>query len=274
VAAAIALGVAVPLAASHATSSLRNAKADEEPVAVRHAEGVVHGFLVLRTLGGTAIADGDLIQTATGDRVTAQLVFHFKDGSVNDETAVFTQGKQFHLVSDHLVQKGPSFPQPLDLSIDTASGAVAVTYADDHGRQKSESEHMDLPPDLANGLILTLLKNVRPDAPPESLAMVAATPKPRLVKLKISTAGREPFSTGRVGRSATHYILKVDIGGISGVLAPLLGKQPPDSHVWILEGQAPAFVKSEQPLYVGGPVWRIELTSPVWPRSPGGPKTP
>src|SRR5512143_2495701 len=59
-----------------------------EPIAVRHAEGVVHGFLVLRTLDGNAIADGDLIQIARGDRVTSQLLFHFKDGSVHDETAV------------------------------------------------------------------------------------------------------------------------------------------------------------------------------------------
>lgn len=31
-------------------------------------------------------------------------------------------------------------------------------------------------------------------------------------------------------------------------LAPLLGKQPPDFHVWV-GGEVPAFVKSEQPLY-------------------------
>ena len=50
-------------------------------------------------------------------------------------------------------------------------------------------------------------------------------------------------------RTATHYTVKVDIGGLSGVLAPLLGKQPPDSHVWILGGDAPVFVRSEQPLF-------------------------
>jgi hypothetical protein len=37
--------------------------------------------------------------------------------------------------------------------------------------------------------------------------------------------------------------------------------------VWVLGGDAPTFVKSEQTLYLGGPVWRIELVSPVWPRS-------
>ena len=237
-----------------------------ETVAVRHAEGLVHGFLILRTLDGTALADGDLIQTSRGDRVTSRLVFHFKDGSIHDETAVYSQGQRFRLITDHLVQKGPTFPQPLDMSIDGSSGRVTVRYVDD-GKHKVETENIDVPPDLANGVILTLLKNVQPGAPPKTISFIAATPKPRLVKLAISVAGNEPFSTGGAARKATHYVLTVEIGGISGLLAPLLGKQPPDSHVWILGGEAPAFVKSEQPLYLGGPLWRIELVSPVWPRT-------
>ena len=243
-----------------------------EPVAVRYTEGVVHGFLVLRTLDGTAIADGDLIQAARGDRVTSRLVFHFKDGSVNEETAVFTQREHFRLLSDHLVQKGPAFPLPLDMSIDCASGQVTVRYANDHGEQKVEAVRLDLPADLANGMILTLLKNVGAGAPPSTVSMLAATPKPRLVKLAIATAAEEPFSTGSTARKASHYVVKVEIGGIAGLLAPLLGKQPPDSHVWILGGEAPAFVKSEAPLYLGGPLWRIELVSPVWPRAPAAKK--
>jgi hypothetical protein len=237
-----------------------------EPVAVRYAEGLVHGFLVLRTLDGTTVADGDLIQTARGNQVTSRLVFRFKDGSIRDETSVYSQRERFRLLSHRLVQKGPTFPQQLDMSIDSASGRVTVRYTDD-GEQKVAEEHMKLPPDLANGMILTLLKNVRPEAPPAPVAMVVATPKPRLVKLAFAVAGEEPFSTGGSVRKATHYIVKVEIGGVAGLLAPLLGKQPPDSHVWILGGEAPAFVKSEGPLHMGGPLWRIELVSPVWPRT-------
>ena len=40
--------------------------ADSEPVAVRFAEGLVHGFLKLSTTDGTPLADGDLLQTAQG----------------------------------------------------------------------------------------------------------------------------------------------------------------------------------------------------------------
>jgi hypothetical protein len=237
-----------------------------QTVAVRHTEGLVHGFLILRALDGTPLADGDLIQTSRGDRVTSRLVFHFKDGSINDETAIYSQRQRFRLITDHLVQRGPAFPQPLDMSIDGSSGRVTVRYADE-GKEKVETERLDIPPDLANGLILTLLKNVKSDAPPKTVSLVVATPKPRLVKLAITVAGDEPFSTGSVARTATHYVLKVEIGGISGLLAPLLGKQPPDSHVWILGGEAPAFVKAEQLMYLGGPLWRIELVSPVWPRT-------
>lgn len=37
-----------------------------EPVAVRHMEGTVHGFLVLRTMEGKTLAAGDLTQVARG----------------------------------------------------------------------------------------------------------------------------------------------------------------------------------------------------------------
>jgi hypothetical protein len=241
------------------------------PVTVRHTEGMVHGFLVLRTLDGKALADGDLIQTARGNRVTTRLVFHFKDGSIHDETTVYSQRRLFRLVSDRLVQSGPTFPQPLEMSIDGATGQVTVHYTTVHGEQKVETEHINAPPDLANGMILTLLKNVRPDTP-NTVSLIAATPKPRLVKLAITAAGQERFSLGGSDRTATHYVVKVEIGGVSGLLAPLLGKQPPDSHVWILGGEAPAFVKAEQPLYLGGPLWQIELVSPVWPRMPAASK--
>jgi hypothetical protein len=236
-----------------------------EQVMVRHVEGLVHGFLVLRTLEGNTLADGDLIQFAQGDRVTNHLVFRFKDGSVHDETAVFSQRRSFRLLSDHLVQKGPSFQHPMDVSIDASKGLVTVRYTDD-GKEKIRTDRLKLPLDLANGLVLTLLKNLRPDAPETKVSMVAATPKPLLVKLAITARGEEPFSIAGSSRKATRYVVKVEIGGIAGLLAPLLGKQVPDTHVWILEGDAPAFVKSEGPLYMGGPIWRIELTSPVWPR--------
>ena len=85
-----------------------------ETVPVRYAEGLVHGFLVLHSSDGQTLAEGDLLQTVHGDRVTSRLVFHFKDGSVHDDTVVYAQRHYFRLLSEHLIQKGPSFEQAIE----------------------------------------------------------------------------------------------------------------------------------------------------------------
>jgi hypothetical protein len=254
----------LPAALLMAFAMLLQARSPENPVQVRHQEGLVHGFLVLRTLEGNTLADGDLTQLAHGDRVTTHFLFHFKDGSVHDETTVYSQRRNFLLLTYHLVQKGPAFEHPMEVLIDTAKREATVHYNED-GKEKVTTEHLDLPPTTANGMVPTLLKNISPDAAEMKMAMVAATPKPLLVKLAIAPEGEEPLSIGSSSRKATKYVVKVEIGGLKGLIAPLLGKQPPDTHVWILGGDAPAFVKSEGPLYLGGPIWRIELVSPVWP---------
>jgi len=234
-----------------------------DPVAVRQTEGLVHGFLTLSTLDGKRLADGELLQTGEGEEVTSRLVFHFRDGSLSDETTVYSQREHFRMLRNHLIRKGPAFPMPLEAWIDGTTGAVKVSYVDD-GKTKTEEETMELPADLANGLILTMLKNVVPTAPETVLSFVALTPKPRLVHLEVTPTGEQPFQVGETQRKAMRYRVKVRIGGITGVMAKLVGKQPPDSSVWVLTGDHPAFVKSESPFYEGGDLWRIELTSPEW----------
>jgi len=240
-----------------------------ESIPVRHVEGTIHGFLVLRTQEGRAIGSGDLVQVIRGEEVTSRLTFRFKDGSVDDETAVFSQRDNFELISDHHIQKGPSFPHAMDMSIDVRSGEVTVRSMGKDGKEEVTTDHLDIPPDLANGMVLSLMKNIRPETPETKVSMIVATPKPRLVKLTISPKGEEPFSLAGSPRKATHFVIKIELGGVTGLVAPLLGKKPPDIHVWIIGGMAPAFVKEEGPFYEGGPVWSIQLTSPVWPRGSG-----
>jgi hypothetical protein len=240
--------------------------ASASPVAVRYREGFIHGFLLLSTMEGTAIAAGDLTQVVRGDQVTTQITFRFKDGSRQEETTVFSQRGEFRLISYHLVQKGPAFKNASDLWVACGTGQVTVRYTDD-GKEKVAHEHLALPPDLANGLIPMLLMNIRPGTEQIEVPMVVAAPKPRLVKVVVNAAGTEPFSLAGFSREAMHYVAKVDIGGVAGVVAPMVGKQPPDSQIWILGGEAPVVLKSESPAYAGGPMWRIELLSPVWPQA-------
>lgn len=247
-----------------------------EPVAVKHWEGLAHGFVALRTLEGVPLADGDLIETtvptSSGNRVTTRLTLRFKDGSIHEETTVYVQRKTFRFVSNHVVQKGPAFKTPIESTI-AASGQVKVRYPDEDGKENEIEERVELPPDVANGMILALLKNISSKTPKTTASMVAITPKPRLVNLEFTPAGEEPFWTGASARQATHYVVKVHVPGVTGAVASLLGKIPPDSHVWVLTGEAPAFVKAELALFPGGPTWRLELLSPVWPSGPASTAT-
>ena len=237
--------------------------ADQVPV--RHFEGRIHGFLVLRDLEDNILASGDLSQLVNGNRVTSQLVFHFKDGSIQDENSVFLQRRTFQLLTYHLVQKGKAFKRPTDMNLNASTGEVTVRYTEEDGKEKTVSDRLKIPPDVGNGFVPTLMSDIDPKTT-TYISMVASTPKPRVVKLEISPLGEDAFSIGGFPRKALHYTLKVHIGGISGVVAPIVGKQPPDTHVWVVGGKAPGFLKSEGPLYEGGPVWRIELASPVWPK--------
>src|SRR5947209_7925756 len=101
-----------------------------DTVPVRHTEGLMHGFLILQTLDGRSIADGQMTQDARGDRVTDHLIFRFKDGSIYEDTTVFSQRRAFRLLSDHLIQRGPSFDRALDTLVDASTGQVTVRYTD------------------------------------------------------------------------------------------------------------------------------------------------
>jgi hypothetical protein len=106
--------------------------------------------------------------------------------------------------------------------------------------------------------------NILPTIPETKLSFVVPGEKPRLVRVSIKPAGEVPFTIGDTRRKAIDFVLHVELGGLTGVIAPVIGKQPPDYHIWILVGSSPAFIREEGPLYEGGPIWRIEQISPAF----------
>jgi hypothetical protein len=239
--------------------------AQADPMPVRYVQGTFHGFLELHSEAGRVVASGDSLQTVHGDRITSETLFKFKDGSIDDETTVYSQHRTFHLISDHHIQKGPSFPHPMDVLIYARSGQVTVRSTGKDGKEDVKTEHLTLPPDLANGLIPLVAENMRSDAQEMTVSMVVATPKPRLVKLVITNRGEENCTIVGAARKATHYEIKIDLGGIAGVVAPLIGKAPPNIQLWTIGGQAPTFAREQGPTYPEGPLMTIQLASPVWP---------
>jgi hypothetical protein len=242
------------------------AKAD--PVPVRSMQGTVHGFLELRSEAGQVVASGDSVQVVRGNRVTSRTIFHFKDGSIDDETTVFSQHNTFQLISNHHIQKGPSFPHPVDMLVDLHSGQVTVRFTGKDGKEEVKTDHLDLPPDLANGMVPVLLENLNQDSPTTTVSMVVTTPKPRLVKLLISNVGNDKCFVAGFSRKAIHYDIKIDLGGAAGVVAPLIGKAPPNIQIWTIRGETTTFARERGPLYAEGPIMTIQLASPTWPDTP------
>lgn len=234
-----------------------------EVIPVHHVEGVTHGFIVMRNSTGQIIAYGDMVQETHHGRVYSRLTFHYKDGSLYDDTTIYTERGVFRVLSDHLIEKGPSFKQPMETWVDAKTGQFkARTF--DKGKPQYVSQKLKIPADLANGIIYVVLKNISPKTPTTTVSMVVGMPKPRIVKLVITPQGEEPYFIDGSARKAIHYVMKIDIGGVAGVVAPIVGKQPADTNIWIAADVVPTFLKSQGPLYDQGPIWTIELTIPRW----------
>ena len=236
-----------------------------EQIPVRHVEGVTLGFLVLRDLDGRDLAYGELKQVVDQKDRTALVIsdlrFEFKDGSLYDEITKFTQRGKFHLVSDQVRQKGPSFKTQSESWIDATMGKITV-HTLDKGKERTTTKHLDLPNDLANGLLFVLLKNVDPSAE-TTVSFLAPSEKPRVVKWNIAPGPQKTIKIGFLKRKAQHFIVRTKIEGVAGKIAPMIGKQPPDIHVWMVKSEAPTFLEYEGPLFEDGPIWRIEMTAPA-----------
>ena len=241
------------------------APAEAAPIAVRFSEGVTHGFLLVRSLAGEIIGQGEITQVAKeGDLVESRLVFKFKDGSLHDEKVAFSQQRVFTLISYHLVQRGPSFPEQIDVAIDRGTGEYTVR-SKAAGDEKEEvlTGTFDLPKDVYNGMVITMVLNL-PKGAGETVHILAFTPEPEVIKLELLPMGEHPVRIGELSRKALEYVFKPDIGVIRKWIGRITGQLPArfHYHCWVLADEIPGFVQYEGPLQLMGPIMRIELVSP------------
>jgi hypothetical protein len=246
------------LVAALLTISLGTA-AQAEQISVKHIQLPMHGFMVARSETGKIIARVEFAQAVQGDEVTMRLTYHFVDGSIDDETTTYRQPGTFRLVRDHHIQKGPFFAKPIDFAVEAATGTATSRITDRNGKIHVESEHIDLPEDLANGFVGTLLLNVPHDKTPFRVGLLVPLGGGRLIRILISPEGERPFYTTGQTTKATVFRIHPELGGIVGWIASLLGLQPKDVMVWVLEGQEPAVVRILGQLGGYGPVVSSEL---------------
>jgi hypothetical protein len=229
------------------------------PVPVRYVEGTSHGFIVLQDRHGAVLANGQLIQTVRGERLESRLLIHFTDGSRYDETVTFTQHSVFRLVAYHLIQKGPKFGEASsEVTFDRDSGRYRATSGD-----KSAEGTVDIPEDVHNGMTGMLIRNLAAGGRATGY-ILAFTPKPQLVRSEMAPEGEDRFKVGEASFTAVRYLVKLEVPGLKGTIANLIGKNPPDIRYWVSSGPVPAFMKFEGAMYLKGPVWTIELAPTRW----------
>ena len=229
-----------------------------QPIRVLFTQGQGRGFLVVRTAGGKVIGDGEYSQTAHEDRVTSHLTLHLSGGSVDDELTVYSQRGTYALISDRHIQRGPFFDDPSE-TILSANGDLIVKHTGKDGKEKVETSHLEMPADVSNGMLGTLLTNIPAESPEFRLGMVLPDGKGRLIQLRITPEARTSFRVAGRRRSLSVFRLHLELGGLTGVVAPMIGKQPPDAFVYVLEGDCPTVVREVGQLAQGGPLVSVEL---------------
>ncbi len=235
---------------------------DAVGVPVLFAEGTVHGFLELQTESGTLLAHGDQLQVTRGTEVETRTLLHFRDSSLFDETVRYTQDRVFTLESYALVQTGPAFADDLTATMSSTGQYSVVSKSRRHGEVTRYTGTLDLPPDVYNGMVVTIAKNLLAGGV-HTVHMVGFTPGPRLVELEMAPVTSRPVMVGDHPESAVRFTLTPKLGGLVGVLARLTGQMPPPSSLWIVTDRVPAFLQFEGPLYAG-PIWRLTQTNPQW----------
>jgi hypothetical protein len=215
--------------------------------------------MVARSETGKIIARDEFSQAVQGDEVTMPLTYQFVDGSIGDETTTYGQRGRFRLIRNHHIQKGPSFAKPIDLTVEAATGIATSRRDDKNGKIQAERAPIDLPDDLANGFVGTLLPNVPHNTMPFRVGIQAPVGGGRLIRIQISPEGEQAFQAAGPTLKAMVFRIHPELGGIVGVIAPLIGLQPKDVMVWVLEGEEPEVVRIVGRLGGYGPVVSSDL---------------
>jgi hypothetical protein len=107
-------------------------------------------------------------------------------------------------------------------------------------------------------MALLVLKNL-PPGERVTAHLAAFTPKPRLLRMELYREGEDRVVFAGDPKQAARHLVNLEIGGLTGVVASMIGKSPPDLRYWLVLGDMPAFVRFQGSMFLNGPVWRVEM---------------
>lgn len=196
-----------------------------------------------------------------------QLISRFKDRSLHDERVNFTQKRVFSLQSYTLIQRGPSFPATMDVAMERKTGEYRVLSFQD-GSVNTRS-----PAGSLTGQCVERRGGHAPTKPRGGIRRNRSHDRlharTQVIELKLIPATDRTIYIGDLAKQVTQYVLEPQLNSVTMFFGKLLGKLPRTFHYhfWLLTDDVPAFGGFEGPLYLNGPTWCIEQTTPpkLWP---------
>jgi hypothetical protein len=106
-------------------------------------------------------------------------------------------------------------------------GILVNTKAHKDGREQELNGTLTLPPDVYNGMVITVAKNL-PKGASETVHIVSLYAHAPPYPIGICAGGQPESAGGRTRETAIHYVLKPRLGTWLKLFATLLGRVPPD----------------------------------------------
>jgi hypothetical protein len=241
-----------------ATLAVAPTASDMEPVPVRHAPGVLHGFPSMSDTAGRVIADGELTQERHGRTLVVHIRWQFGDGRNVEERDEFR-------VDRSLAQKRFSWVETKNdhelrrFEIDFGAGRAVAATLDEKGEVQREEEQLELPKGRSfagYGTALAVSELSLGPGAEARITFVAFTPKPRTVTLRISRDGEEPIPVAGRSIGSDRYTLHPEIPFPVNVFA-----NAKDAHLWFTHTAPPGLIRAEQNLIEkDDPVVVIDVT--------------
>ena len=145
-----------------------------------------------------------------------------------------------------MFKRDHSFLIPLQVFIDARTGHVSTRTTGKDGKGEFSTPILNC---RSTSPMAWFPLSLKTWAGPTQKQSPWSSPRPGpLVQLVISKIGEDNYSLVGFTRKATHYEIKIELGGIAGVVAPLIGKAPPNIEIWAVTGEAPTFVGTRPPL--------------------------
>ena len=204
----------------------------------------MQAFPGLTDARGTPLAEGRYVQKVEGDVLHIEARYDFPGGRTVVERATLRLHPQLEQESwDWTERLAGQLVRHYE--VDFRTRKAVATRADEHKRWKEDLE-IEPGKTFAGIAFTTVVKALRAKLAPGQhvdLRAVAFTPKPRTAPITITRDGADPVRMAGRTIPGDKYTIHVDIPGIVRLFV-----DPPDLHIWLVNGDPPAFLRFEGPL--------------------------